>query len=144
MANLGVTAYSRTLGWNVVFYCGRFPRPFAGIFQVEGSDLVTFRDVVDEMRLCFQFQAADPAIPNQIARQNDAAANGDVSTGYWDNLEFTLIDRPGQSPIPKLITKDICNTPVPSLPHLSPNTPDIIKYHVYIHRTCDLPVRSPL
>lgn len=54
------------------------------------------------------------------------------------------MDRPDQSSIPKPLKKVTYNTPVPSLPRLSPNTPDIIKYHVYIHRTCDLPVSSPL
>ncbi|KAF5700472.1 hypothetical protein FMUND_14330 [Fusarium mundagurra] len=143
MATSAITPDSRTLGWNVVFYCGRFPQKFAGIFQAEGSDLITFRDVVDEMRLCFQFQAADPPILNN-AYQNNAAADVDVSPGFWDNIVFALMDRPDQSSIPKLINKDIYNTPVPSLAQPSPNTPDIIKYHVYIHRTCSFPVSSPL
>lgn len=30
------------------------PGAFAGIFQVSGSDLITFRDVCDKVRLCFE------------------------------------------------------------------------------------------
>ncbi|KAF5567956.1 hypothetical protein FPHYL_3019 [Fusarium phyllophilum] len=145
MATSAITPECRALGWNVVFYCGRFPRKFAGIFQAEGSDLITFRDVVDEMRLCFQFQAADTVISNnEFAHRNNAAADSDVSTGYWDDIVFALMDRSDQSSIPNLINKDIYNTPVPSLAQLSSDTQDIIKYHVYIHRTCSLPVSSPL
>ncbi|KAF5703788.1 hypothetical protein FGLOB1_8891 [Fusarium globosum] len=144
MADLAVTPDTRALGWNVVFYCGHLPQKFAGVFQAEGSDLITFRDVVDEMRLCFQFQVTDPVTRNQTSHQNNTATDGDISTDYWDNIEFALMDRPDQPSIPKLIRKDTYNTPVPSLPRLSPNTPDIINYHVYIHRTCDLPVSSPL
>ncbi|KID64118.1 uncharacterized protein G6M90_00g066030 [Metarhizium brunneum] len=47
----------RAVAWNVHFTTGEEEDPgaFAAIFQVSGSDLITFRDVCNELRLCFEF-----------------------------------------------------------------------------------------
>ncbi|KAG4283335.1 hypothetical protein FPRO04_13270 [Fusarium proliferatum] len=91
MASLAVTPDSRAFGWNVIFYHGHLPRKFAGVFQAEGSDFETFRDVVDEMRLCFEFQDTDLVTPDPIAHQANAATDGDISTDHWDKIEFALM-----------------------------------------------------
>ncbi|WJG35812.1 uncharacterized protein FOBCDRAFT_251859 [Fusarium oxysporum Fo47] len=85
-----VTPTMREAGWNVTFHVGRNSWKFAGLFQAPGSDLVTFCDVIDELRLCFEFNARDndeqqipkliegndrrlavPSLPNRAPKQPD-------------------------------------------------------------------------
>ncbi|PNP52590.1 hypothetical protein FNYG_15832 [Fusarium nygamai] len=56
MSNATVTPSMRAVAWNVHFTIGEDEDPgaFAGIHQVPGSNLVTFRNVCDELRLCFE------------------------------------------------------------------------------------------
>ncbi|KAF2970174.1 hypothetical protein GQX73_g3411 [Xylaria multiplex] len=63
-----VTPSMRTAGWNVEFTIGSADDPdiFAGIYQAPGSNLVTFSDVCDEMRLCFDLIAS---VPQQVDRR---------------------------------------------------------------------------
>ncbi|KAM0293761.1 hypothetical protein ACHAPM_011483 [Fusarium culmorum] len=56
MSNAAVTPSMRAVAWNVHFTIGEDEDPgaFAGVYQVPGSNLVTFRNVCDELRLCFE------------------------------------------------------------------------------------------
>ncbi|WAO97314.1 HNHc domain-containing protein [Fusarium falciforme] len=60
MSSTAVTPTGRTLGWNIHFLVGRGRGHFAGLFRPSDSDLVRFRDVVDELRLCFEFPGSTP------------------------------------------------------------------------------------
>ncbi|KAJ8128811.1 hypothetical protein O1611_g4820 [Lasiodiplodia mahajangana] len=81
MSNATLTGSMRAAGWNVVFTRGRGARPvaFAGIHQVVGSELVTFRDVCNELRPCF-------AIPNDVAHSQ----SGDNNNDPWACVAFSL------------------------------------------------------
>ncbi|EWY79705.1 hypothetical protein FOYG_17190 [Fusarium oxysporum NRRL 32931] len=100
----------------------------AGLFQAPGSDLVTFCDVIDELRLCFEFNARD-----------------DDSEKLLDELAFALISRSSaERQIPKLVEGNDRRLAVPSLPNRAPKRPDVIKYHLIRHKSCSLPENSPL
>ncbi|KAI0113729.1 hypothetical protein GGR51DRAFT_556879 [Nemania sp. FL0031] len=133
-----VTPGMHAAGWNVLFTIGpgKDPCAFAGIYQVVGSNLVTFRDVYSELRLCFE-------LPNDITR--DKSSNNDESgsndDNSWDSIAFAMADRSDLS----LETRDLSfvhgellDKPVPSLPPIHPKQQDVLKYHIVLHKTCDL------
>lgn len=86
MSSAAITPSTRAVGWNVHFTIGREEDPgsFAGIYQPAGSDLVTFRDVCDELRLCFQFRKDD------VQRESDNYGNDN----QWAGIAFALADHP--------------------------------------------------
>lgn len=88
MANAAVTLPMRAHGWNVHFLAGHNTFHFAGLFQAAGSDLVTFSDVIDELRLCFE-------IPD-VAPRNES---DDDDNGSWKGIAFGLIGRPSPSSV---------------------------------------------
>lgn len=119
-----VTPSVRAVSWNVIFTAGQNARGFAGIYQVEGSDLVTFRDVCDELRLCF-----------------------DIEDTAWANIAFFLTeptDVKYSSPVPLFVGSQDFDQPVPSLPGRSPQIRNVISYHVVHHKDCQLPSDAPL
>jgi hypothetical protein len=140
MSSAAVTPSMRAVGWNVHFTIGQEEDPgaFAGLYQAAGSDLVTFRHVCDELRLCFEF-------PNDATRSE---RDGDDNNDPWASIAFALADRPDfPSPpplCPSFVTKEHLDQPVPSLPLLRPKEPNVLKYHLVRHKHCDLPSSSPL
>ncbi|RSL98614.1 hypothetical protein CDV31_012516 [Fusarium ambrosium] len=82
MSSAAVTPSMRAVGWNVHFTIGREEDPgaFAGIYQAAGSDLVTFRNVCDELRLCFEF-------PSDAARSEN---DHDDNDNPWASIAFAL------------------------------------------------------
>lgn len=139
MSGAAVTPSMRAVGWNVHFTIGQEEDPgaFAGIYQATGSDLVTFRHVCDELRLCFEF-------PSDVARSEIDDGNDDP----WASIGFALADHPAfpSSPplCPSFVTDKHLDQPVPSLPPLRPKEQNILKYHLVCHKRCDLPSSSPL
>ncbi|RSL87568.1 hypothetical protein CEP52_015484 [Fusarium oligoseptatum] len=140
MSSAAVTPSMRAVGWNVHFTIGweEDPGAFAGIYQAAGSDLVTFRNVCDELRLCFEF-------PSDAARsENDDDDNDDP----WSSIAFALADHPDfpSSPTicPSFVTEEYLDQPVPSLPPLHPKEQNVLKYHLVRHKRCELPSSSPL
>ncbi|KAI3340139.1 hypothetical protein F4824DRAFT_436017 [Ustulina deusta] len=131
MSSAAITPSMRAVGWNVYFTIGQGedPSAFAGIYQVAGSDLVTFRHVCDELRLCFEFPTDD---------NNDP----------WASIAFALSDHPDfpslSSPCTSFVTAELLDQPVPSLPPSRPKEQNVLKYHLICHRHCDLPSNSPL
>ncbi|CAM1507693.1 Fc.00g073340.m01.CDS01 [Cosmosporella sp. VM-42] len=92
MSGATVTPSMRAVGWNVHFTTGQEEDPgaFAGIYQAVGSDLVTFRHVCDELRLCFEF-------PDYAARsESDDADNHDS----WADIAFALTEHPNSPGLP--------------------------------------------
>ncbi|KAI0399511.1 hypothetical protein F4802DRAFT_589077 [Xylaria palmicola] len=139
MSSSAVTPSMRAVGWNVHFTIGQGEDPgtFAGIYQDVGSDLVTFRDVCDELRLCFEF-------PSDATR----GESGDGDKDPWASIAFALADHPdflNSSPLClSFVTEELLDQPVPSLAPLRPREQNVLKYHVVCHRHCDLPSNLPL
>lgn len=133
-----ITPASRAAGWNVLFTIGptRFPCTFAGTYQVVGSNLITFRDVCNELRLCFNF-------PNNTTC-NESGSNND---NPWDSIAFALADRPDLSLEMRrlsVVHGEHLDKPVPSLPPIHPMEQDVLKYHIVFHETCSILPSEPL
>ncbi|RWA11941.1 hypothetical protein EKO27_g3169 [Xylaria grammica] len=140
MASAAITPSMRAVGWNVHFTIGQEEDPgaFAGIYQDAGSDLVTFRDVCDELRLCFEF-------PKDAERRK----HGDDSNDLWASIAFALVDHPdfptSSSPSHRpFVAGELLDQPVPSLPPFRPKEQNAVKYHLIYHKHCDLPFNSSL
>ncbi|KAI1129762.1 hypothetical protein F5Y10DRAFT_276545 [Nemania abortiva] len=141
MSGTGITPNRRAVGWNVQFTIGRNTKPqaFAGIYQVPDSDLVTFRDVCDELCLCFEFP-------------DDSAREGKCDNGHsdnpWASTAFALTDPPDlpSSEVRGLsfVIGNLLDRPVPSLQPISSKEQNVIKYHLVLHKACNLPCSSPL
>ncbi|KAI1120151.1 hypothetical protein F5Y10DRAFT_259000 [Nemania abortiva] len=125
------TPATRVAGWNVKFTIGpeKNPRAFAGIYQAVGSYLVTFRDVCNELRLCFEF-------PNDTD-----------SDDPWASITFALAHRPDLDARVRclsFVNGDLLDHPIQSLPPTHPRQQNVIKYHLVSHKSCDLPSSEPL
>ncbi|KAI3335382.1 hypothetical protein F4824DRAFT_511001 [Ustulina deusta] len=149
MSSAAITPSMRAVGWNVHFTIGQEEDPgaFAGIYQAAGSDLVTFRHVCDELRLCFEF-------PNDAARSDSGEDNtnsdddDDDDNDPWASIAFALADHPdlpSSSPLcPSFVTGELLDQPVPSVPPSRPKEQNVVKYHIIYHKHCHLPSNSPL
>ncbi|KAF5027346.1 hypothetical protein F66182_547 [Fusarium sp. NRRL 66182] len=128
MADATVTPPMRVHGWNVHFLAGPDDFLFAGLFQAPGSDLVTFQDVVDELRLCFNIPRAE--------RDDDP----------WETIAFKLAEYPSGTTVdlPSLVAGDNLSLPVPGLPARTPKIQSVVKYHIVSHRPCDISSDKPL
>ncbi|KAI1737904.1 hypothetical protein F4680DRAFT_450582 [Xylaria scruposa] len=83
MTSATITPIVRELSWNVNFIVGEKATPsdrFAGIYQVPGEHMVTFRDVCHELWLCFK---------GILGEQG-----GNSSDNPWANIAFALYDSP--------------------------------------------------
>ncbi|KAI0865210.1 hypothetical protein F4860DRAFT_500861 [Xylaria cubensis] len=139
-----ITPAARAAGWNVLFTIGpkRFPCTFAGIYQVVGSNLITFRDVCSELRLCFNF-------PNSTGcnESSSNAKSGGNDDNPWDGIAFALADRPGLSLEMRglsVVHGEHLDKPVPSLPPIRPMEQDVLKYHIVFHKTCSILPSEPI
>ncbi|RTE71303.1 hypothetical protein BHE90_014284 [Fusarium euwallaceae] len=127
MCSTAVTPAGRTLGWNIHFLAGRGRGHFAGLFHPSDSDLVTFRDVVDELRLCFEFP--------------DSTSN----SGAWDQIAFGLIDSPSpMNSCPALFSEEGLDLPVPSVSTPDIRRPNVLSFRIVHHAPCNLPSNSSL
>ncbi|KAI0864198.1 hypothetical protein F4860DRAFT_529744 [Xylaria cubensis] len=127
-----VTPSMRIAGWNVEFTIGssKYPDTFAGIYQDPSSNLVTFRDVCDEMRLCFD-----------LVRE-ESSDDDDDTDNAWTNIAFSLKNHPDIPTLEKtpsfFVAKELLNQPVPSFPPTHPQKQNILRYHVVSHKDCDI------
>ncbi|KAF4948333.1 hypothetical protein FSARC_13774 [Fusarium sarcochroum] len=128
MANAAITPRMRVHGWNVHLLAGPDAFYFGGLFQEPNSDLITFSDVVDELRLCFNIPRTEP--------------NKDP----WDTLAFVLTDPLPDSRInlPSLVEGEDLSLPVPGLPPFSASKQNVVKYHIVSHTPCDISFDKPL
>ncbi|TRX98063.1 hypothetical protein FHL15_001273 [Xylaria flabelliformis] len=130
MSNSEVTIYRRAQAWNVCFKIGRRT---AGIYQVPGSNLITFRDVCDELRLCYEF-------PGEKSGNN----NDDT----WASIAFALADSPdlGSEELQNVsfVTGDLLAKPVPTLSPAESNNPQVLTYCIVSHKQCSLPAGTAL
>lgn len=132
MASAAINPAARVRGWNVELVRELGGSPFAGIFQPANGD-VTFRDIVQEMRLCFEF-------PQE-------------SSDVWDSIAFGLVNTfnytpDDANPAPKFVHgRDGLNQTVPVLPELKRDALKdraIIQYLAFKHKACNLPADSLL
>ncbi|KAF4979687.1 hypothetical protein FZEAL_4146 [Fusarium zealandicum] len=130
MSNAAVTPQMRAHGWNISFLADVNASQFAGVFQNHCNGFLTFRDVVDELRLCFE-------LPD--------AQNGQDA---WDGIAFGLVNRGqpsiGSSLCPPLVTDLHLDIQVPSLPYRDPHERAMTRYHLVRHSRCDLSPNAPL
>lgn len=128
MSNAVVTPPMRVHGWNVHFLAGPDEFHFAGIYQTTDSELVTFCNVVDELRLCFD-------IP-RVERDHD----------LWDDIAFAPADSSlGMvTDIPSLVQGDDMRRPVPSLPPRNPKVQSVVRFYVVSHKNCDISPEDPI
>ncbi|RGP69184.1 hypothetical protein FLONG3_7820 [Fusarium longipes] len=120
-----VTPSMRVHGWNVHLVAGVDDFHFGGLYQVPGSNLITFRDVIDEMRLCFD-----------IPGEEDP----------WENMAFMLVDSPDdvKRKLHSLVADEDLTLPVPGLQSPSPKDQRIVTYHVILHKPCEISFDKPL
>ncbi|KAI0855801.1 hypothetical protein F4860DRAFT_529903 [Xylaria cubensis] len=131
-----VTPAVRVEGWNVKFTIGAEARVFAGIYQVVDSKFITFRNVCEELRLCFSFSDDKPV-----------ANSSDKIDDPWTNVAFVLTYRNGLTSETynlSFVQRRSFEKPVLSLKHINRLLPDIIEYHVVFHTDCDLPTNTRL
>lgn len=130
MSNAAVTPQYRALGWNVHFLAGSDRDQFAGLFHPPISKSLTYRDAIDELRLCF-----------------DLYLNSDTTnTDPWTDIAFAYegalpsLTEDGSIPDPPgLICGQYLDEPLSTLPsesELSP--PPIVRLHIVRHADCSI------
>lgn len=142
MSSAAITPQFRALGWNIHFLCGPDGDQFAGLFHPPGSTSLTFRDVINEFRLCFE-------IPNLAGDDPDNRSNNP-----WVDIAFGYVGSPGGSlqPLgdaltaatacspPMIYGQDLDNTI--STPAGDPSSvlsrPPPLRLHVVRHIECSL------
>ncbi|KPM42282.1 hypothetical protein AK830_g4287 [Neonectria ditissima] len=60
MSNDTITPQHRIAGWNIHLLCGPDERRFGGLFHPPLRNSLTFRHIIDELRLCFTIPATHP------------------------------------------------------------------------------------
>ncbi|PON20276.1 hypothetical protein TGAM01_v210872 [Trichoderma gamsii] len=144
MSNASVTPPMRVFGWNTHFLATSAGVRFAGLFRLDGFD-ITYRDVLTEMRLCFD-------IPTSISQDYEQNHGQDENVGPWDSLAFAFTDYvnlpPGEASAPPttIVTCDLDQLVPPPPPALPTNIeePPIIRFRLVRHRSCGLPSTAPL
>jgi hypothetical protein len=133
MSNASVTPRMREYGWNIHFLASPSAFHFAGLFQLEGSNMVTFRDVLAEMRLCFDLPG-DDSDPDP-----------------WSNFGFSfagLVNMPpgamSASGYPAFVCQTELDLPVPAPPATSADQHPIVRFYLVRHTPCSLPSAAPL
>ncbi|KAG8665234.1 uncharacterized protein FPOAC1_013213 [Fusarium poae] len=122
MSNASTTPRMRSYGWNFHLVATSKSCHFAGLYQDPDNGFLTFRDLVDELRLCFE------------------------DDGNWDGVAFGLDNksRHNANNFPLFITKAKLDTVIPSLPSPDPQERAIVRYHIVRHTECQLDENSPL
>ncbi|KAM3438059.1 hypothetical protein MY4824_003506 [Beauveria thailandica] len=101
MTTVAVTPTMRSLGWNIELFIEPDHVPFAGVFQPAKNVSLTFRDLVDEIRLSFDFPHESSDVLSQVA------------FGLVDMLNVAE----DQCPAPKFVHSAGLDQLVPALPH---------------------------
>ncbi|KAF5025341.1 hypothetical protein F66182_2580 [Fusarium sp. NRRL 66182] len=130
MTSAAVNQTMRSHGWNIEFLTTPHDIPFAGVFQPANRVFMTFRDIINEMRLSFEFP--------------------DEASDFWDGLSFQLLDMLNVSqsicPAPEFMSGRELDQPVPALPELDTDRPEdrvILRYRVFKHDNCSLEAAQP-
>ncbi|KAM3504861.1 hypothetical protein MY11210_008199 [Beauveria gryllotalpidicola] len=149
MSGAAITPQFRALGWNVHILCGPESDRFAGLFHPPGSSSLTYRDVVNELRLCFN-------IPISSGAEGDESADtwADIAFGFGyggsaggnlqpleDDASTTAISSPrmisGQY-LDGFVSTPSCDSSSDIAP------PPIVRLHVVRHAECGIGPMEPL
>jgi hypothetical protein len=135
MSSAAVTPQMRAHGWNVYFLADTEEFHFSGIFQSPEDGFLTFRDVVDELRLCFE-------LPDAVRYDDSQTQEKDP----WNDIAFGLVTRDTSlSDSPRLATDEHRDMQVPSLAGPEAQERAVIRYHLVRHSSpCNLPSDAPL
>ncbi|KAL7799200.1 hypothetical protein V8C37DRAFT_366959 [Trichoderma ceciliae] len=147
MSTASVTSPMRAHGWNVHFLAAPAGSNFAGLFRRDGFD-ITYRDVLAEMRLCFD-------IPDDRFQAYGQPSSQDLPVDPWDNLAFGFVDfinlprdeaSASHAPSNPVMTSTGLDQVVILPPTFSTNPGEqpIIRFHLVQHRSCDLPSTASL
>ncbi|RSL80239.1 hypothetical protein CEP52_017416 [Fusarium oligoseptatum] len=147
MSSAVITPQFRALGWNVNLLCGPDGDRFAGLFHPPASDSLTFRDIVSELRLCFEFltaprtqnsdESSDPC--EELAFENLSALDGPLQP-------LNASTSPAPCPLRMIYGQDL-DKPI-STPAADPSTafsrPPSLRLRVVRHTECSLAPEDPL
>ncbi|KAH6975569.1 hypothetical protein EDB80DRAFT_309594 [Ilyonectria destructans] len=142
MSSAAVTPQMRAHGWNIHFLVGPNKDHFAGLFHPPDSDTLSYRDVVDELRLCFEIP------PNAGATDNEPSDPwSDVAFGHAGFVNVNLPPPETDASTPALIWGQYLDQPVfapPCEPSADLAQPPISRFHVVRHTDCGLALTEPL
>lgn len=143
MASSAVTPQMRIHGWNIHLLNGPGDFNFAGLYVHEHSS-ITWRNVLDELRLCFEL----PDDPGHDTRDSDANQET-LAFGFAGLLNEPDDDDDGTASQmgPALVHGSLLDQPAPappSNPNALPTEQPIARYHLLWHKHCGLAESSPL
>ncbi|KPM37528.1 hypothetical protein AK830_g9067 [Neonectria ditissima] len=141
MMSAAITPQFRILGWNIHLLCGPEEDHFAGLYHPPGSNNLTYRDIINELRLCFDILT-------------HAAADGswaDAAFGYLGSVDASLqpLDDPATTATPsspRMIYGQQLNQSLSTPPgdHSGEQRPPIVRLHVVRHIDCGIAAEAPL
>ncbi|KAH6985459.1 hypothetical protein EDB80DRAFT_767932 [Ilyonectria destructans] len=147
MSSAAITPQFRALGWNVHLLCGPESDRFAGLFHPPGSNSLTYRDIVNELRLCFE-------IPTNSGAEDDESTDtwADIAFEYGGSVGGNLQPLDGDAsttaiPSPRMISGQYFDGSVstpPGDPLSDPARPPIVRLHVVRHAECRIALTEPL
>ncbi|KAG5807126.1 hypothetical protein H9Q74_000381 [Fusarium xylarioides] len=127
MSNTTVTPRMRSYGWNTHFVATSSAFHFAGVYQHHDNAFLTFRDIVNELRLCFE-------LPD-LTKEEDS----------WNGVAFGLDKRNrNNADLVIFVKEEELDTVVPSLPSPDAQERAVVRYHVVRHGQCNLPEGSSI
>ncbi|KAM3504910.1 hypothetical protein MY10362_003286, partial [Beauveria mimosiformis] len=131
MDTAAVTPTMRSFGWNIVLFIEPDDVPFAGVFQPARNVSLTFRDIVDEIRLSFEFPHESSNVLNQVA---------------FGLLKMVNLAE-DECPAPMFVHSAGLDQRVPALPELRPDALKdrvILQYQFFKHHDCTLTAEQSL
>ncbi|KAJ4005537.1 hypothetical protein NW752_002370 [Fusarium irregulare] len=120
MSDESITPAIRSHGWNLHLVARSTAKLFAGLHQHPDNPFLTFRELVDELRLRFH------------------------DDEKWQGIAFGLDKGCRSHGFPLFVTEEQLDTVIPCLPQPDPRQRAVVKYHVVRHAECQLTENSPL
>ncbi|KPM43715.1 hypothetical protein AK830_g2822 [Neonectria ditissima] len=142
MSSAAATPQMRAHGWNIHFLAGPNKDHFAGLFHPPDSDTLSYRDVVDELRLCFEIPPSARTTDNE---PSDPWT--DVAFGHAGFVNVNLPPPETDASTPALIWGQYLDQPVlapPCEPSVDLAQPPISRFRVVRHTDCGLALTEPL
>ncbi|PNY23259.1 Uncharacterized protein TCAP_06814 [Tolypocladium capitatum] len=144
MSSAAVAPYMRAHGWNIHFLAGPYQDRFAGLFHPPDSNTLSYRDIINEFRLCFQ-------IAQNIGPSDDEPSDPWSDIAFWHagfvNVNLLPPRTDAFTPTPTLICGQYLDQPVsapPSEPSADLARPSISRFHIVRHMDCDIALTEPL
>lgn len=139
MSNAAVTPQMRVHGWNMQLFAGPTGLNFAGLYLHDGNDSLTYRDILEEILLCFDLPI------NNAVLDNDGSSTGQLA------LAFSNLVNPAETgadpPTLSFISDANLDPVVPSPPQTSASgggKRTTARYHLVHHQSCSVSDSSSL